>query len=355
MRFMTHLSVGQCFMVGFDGTEPPPDLIQLIREEEIGAVILFRRNITSVEQLKRLTSQLQEIAGGNLLIGIDHEGGRVFRMPPPFTQIPSMRLVAQYEHRHPGERMAFQIGQLMARELSSVGIHINFAPVLDLDTNADNPIIGDRAFSADPKMVAAMGCDLIDGLLDGGVIPCGKHFPGHGDTYEDSHHALPRVPHTPERMRIMELVPFRAAIDHGVPTLMTAHVVYEGWDSLRPATLSPRIIGSVLRDECGFDGVVITDDLHMQGVAKYWSVEVAANLSLAAGCDLLAVCRYPDAARRAIESVKTALADGLIRVERLEQSVSRIQKLKTYLKPPPPPTTCIGSPAHKALIQKLLS
>lgn len=342
-------------MVGFDGTEPPPDLIQLIREEEIGAVILFRRNITSVDQLKRLTAQLQDIAGGKLLIGIDHEGGRVFRMPSPFTQIPSMRVVGQYARRHPEDRIAFQLGQLMARELSSVGIHINFAPVLDLDTNADNPIIGDRAFGADPIFVANMGCELIDGLLDGGVIPCGKHFPGHGDTYEDSHHALPRLPHTPERMRIMELVPFRAAIDRGVPTLMTAHVVYEGWDSLRPATLSPRIIESVLRQECGFDGVVISDDLHMQGIAKYWSVEVAAGLSLAAGCDLLAICRHPESARRAIEAVKTALADGLIRVERLEQSVSRIRKLKTYLKSPVPPTTCIGSRDHQTLIQKLLT
>lgn len=352
---MAHLSVGQCFMVGFDGTKPPAELIQLIREDEIGAVILFRRNITSVEQLKHLTAQLQDIAGGNLLIGIDHEGGRVFRMPPPFTQIPSMRVVGQAARQHPNDRIAFQLGQLMARELSSVGIHINFAPVLDLDTNADNPIIGDRAFGADPGFVAAMGCELIDGLLDGGVIPCGKHFPGHGDTYEDSHNALPRVPHTPERMRILELAPFRAAIDHGVPALMTAHVVYEGWDDLRPATLSPRIIGSVLRDTCGFDGVIITDDLHMQGIAKYWSVEVAAGLSLAAGCDLIAVCRYPDAARRAIEAVKSALADGLIRVERLEQSVARIQRLKTFLKPPPPPTRCIGSAEHRAFLQKLVT
>lgn len=352
---MTHLSAGQCFMVGFDGTEPPADLIRLIREEEIGAVILFRRNITSVDQLKRLTSLLQDIAGGNLLIGIDHEGGRVFRMPPPFTQVPSMRVVGRYAQRHPEDRIAFQLGQLMARELSAVGIHINFAPVLDLDTNADNPIIGDRAFGADPIFVASMGCDLIDGLLDGGVIPCGKHFPGHGDTYEDSHHALPRLPHTPERMRIMELVPFRAAIHHGVPALMTAHVVYEGWDAMRPATLSPRIIESVLREECGFDGVVITDDLHMQGIARYWGIEVAARLSLAAGCDLLAICRYPDAARRAIEAVKTALADGLIRVERLEQSVSRIQKLKTCLKPPAPPIGCIGCREHQGLVQKLLS
>lgn len=341
-------------MVGFDGTEPPVDLIQLIREEEIGAVILFRRNIKSVEQLKRLTAQLQEIAGGNLLIGIDHEGGRVFRMPPPFTQIPSMRVVGNCARQHPQERIAFQLGQVMARELSAVGIHINFAPVLDLDTNADNPIIGDRAFGADPVFVANMGCELIDGHLDAGVIPCGKHFPGHGDTYEDSHHALPRLPHTPERMEIMELVPFRAAIDHGVPTLMTAHVVYEGWDSVRPATLSPRIIESVLRGQCGFGGVIISDDLHMQGIAKYWNVETAATMAISAGCDLLAVCRYPDSAQRAIETLKAAVADGHIRVERLEQSVARIQKLKTY-KSPTPDASCIGCRDHLALVQKLLS
>lgn len=342
-------------MVGFDGTEPPVDLIQLIREEEVGAVILFRRNIKSLEQLKRLTSQLQELAGGNLLIGIDHEGGRVFRMPPPFTQIPSMRAVAKYAQRHPQERVLFQLGQLMAKELSAVGIHMNFAPVLDLDTNADNPIIGDRAFSADPIMVANMGCDLMDGHLDVGVIPCGKHFPGHGDTYEDSHHALPHVPHTPERMEIMELVPFRAAIERGVPTIMTAHVVYEGWDAERPATLSPRIIESVLREKCGFGGVIISDDLHMQGIAKYWTVEAASIMAISAGCDLLAVCRYPDSARRAIEAVKTAVADGRIRVERLEQNIARIQKLKTYLKSPVPDAACIGCREHHALVKKIIN
>lgn len=352
---MSEFAIGQCFMVGFDGLEPPPDLIQLIREEQIGAVILFRRNIQSVEQLKRLTTQLQDIAGGNLLIGIDHEGGRVFRMPPPFTQIPSMRVVGNYVRANPEERMAFLLGQLMARELSSVGIHINFAPVLDLDTNADNPIIGDRAFGSDPLFVANVGCQLMDGLLEGGVIPCGKHFPGHGDTYEDSHHALPRLPHTPERLRIMELVPFRAAIDRGVPALMTAHVVYEGLDAERPATLSPRIIEAVLREDCHFDGVVVSDDLHMAGIAKYWGIEVASALALSAGCDLLAICRYPESAKQAIESIKTAIADGHLRVERLTESITRIQKLKTFLRPPVPPTTIIGSPDHRHLVQKLAS
>jgi beta-N-acetylhexosaminidase len=351
---MAHAAAGQLFIVGFDGAEPPVELVQLIREEEIGAVILFRRNIQSLDQFKRLTHTLQDIAGGNLLIGIDHEGGRVFRMPPPFTQIPSMRTVGDYARRFPGEKMAFQLGRIMARELAAAGIHINFAPVLDLDTNAQNPIIGDRSFGADPIVVANLGCELMDGLLDGGVIPCGKHFPGHGDTYEDSHHALPRLPHTPERLRIMELVPFRAAIHHGVPMLMTAHVIFEGWDALRPATLSPRIIESVLRKDCGFDGVIVTDDLHMQGIAKQWDVDVASVLALAAGCDFLAICRHPESARKAIEAVKTALADGLIRVERLEQSAARIQKLRNCLKPPPPDLTCVGCQSHQALIQKLL-
>lgn len=351
---MTHIAVGQCFIVGFDGTTPPPELIQLIREEEVGAIILFRRNIESLGQLHRLTAQLQEIAGGNLLIGIDHEGGRVFRMPPPFTQIPSMRAIAEYARKFPEERIAYKLGQLMGRELAAAGIHINFAPVLDLDTNADNPIIGDRAFGADPFLVANLGCDLLEGHMSVGVVPCGKHFPGHGDTYEDSHHALPHLPHTPERMNIMELVPFRAAIHHGVPMLMTAHVVYEGWDELLPATLSPRIIESVLRKDCQFDGVVITDDLHMQGIAKYWDIEIASKMALAAGCDLLAVCRYPELARQAIESVKHAVADGQILVGRLEKSIARIQSLKNILKTPTPDAKCIGCGDHRNLIRKIL-
>lgn len=350
---MAHLAVGQCFMVGFDGTEPPVELIQLIREEEIGGVILFRRNIQSLQQLLRLTGQLQEIANGKLLIGVDHEGGRVFRMPHPFTQIPTMRAVGQYAAQHPEADIARKLGQVMGRELAAAGIHINFAPVLDLDTNANNPIIGDRAFSADPLVVANLGCHMIAGHLDVGVIPCGKHFPGHGDTYEDSHHALPRLPHTLERLDIMELVPFRAAVRAQVPMLMTAHIVFEALDQVRPITLSPRGVDGLLRDKCGFNGVVVTDDLHMQGIAKYWSIEDATCLSMNAGCDLQLICRYPDSARRAIEAIKMALTDGVIRVERLEESVTRIRDLRRHLHDKQPPLSCVGSKDHRAIVDPI--
>ena len=313
--------IGQLFMVGFDGTEPPPTLVDLIRNYFIGGVILFRRNIKSHKQLAELISELKKIAGDRrLLIGVDHEGGRVFRMPSPFTQFVPMGQIKS-------PATAYEIGKRMAIELKNVGIDINFAPVLDVDTNIKNPVIGDRSFSENPVVVAELGVQLIKGLQENGVVACGKHFPGHGDTSLDSHNDLPPLPHTLVRLESLELIPFRAAIDAGVKSIMTAHVVYEGLDKDAPATLSPIIIKGLLQDGLKFRGVVFTDDLQMGALAGRWPLPGACIRALQAGCDICLICRDNVAQKKAIEHVIQAVNAGEILEDVINTACRKVRTL----------------------------
>lgn len=343
-------------MAGFDGLTVPDDIASLLRDEQLAGVILFRRNIKSVQQLAALTAELKAIAARPILIAVDHEGGRVFRMPDPFTRIPPMATVGRYVAKHPGSDMAYQLGRLMGQELAAVGINVDFAPVLDINTNPDNPIIGDRAFGNDPKSVAALGCQMIRGLHDGGVFSCGKHFPGHGDTDVDSHLGLPSIAHTWERLHLFELAPFKAAIAAGVPMLMTGHILCGVIDGELPVTLSKRAITMLLRDELGYDGVVVTDDLQMGAIAKRWSTEEAAVRSLAAGCDLALICKDPPTTQRAIQRVRQAVADGELKEAALAVSAGRIGRLldRTATLSPAPSLAAVGSASHQNLVKSML-
>ncbi|MBI4365551.1 MAG: beta-N-acetylhexosaminidase [Deltaproteobacteria bacterium] len=349
------LPIGQLFMTGFDGITPPPELLSLIREEQLGGVILFARNIRSLPQLIELTAQLREAAGRTLLIAIDHEGGRVVRLKPPFTKPPPMAWVGAYADAHPAEPVAHALGEMMGRELAAAGINVNFAPVLDINTNPDNPIIGDRALHQSPRRVAELGCDLLRGLHAGGVMSCGKHFPGHGDTPEDSHLTLPNMPATWDRLRQFELLPFRAAIAAGCPMLMTAHILYGVIDSVSPVTLSKWAITTLLRKEMGYDGVVVTDDLEMGAIARQMPPDVAAVRALAAGCDLCLICRDIACTRRAIARVREALAARELLAEPIAAAIARVHRLmdRAAHLPPPPPYTIIGDAAHRALVTRI--
>ncbi len=313
--------IGQLFMVGFDGLEPPPLLTELIRDYYVGGVILYRRNIESSKQLCELMAGIREAAGGRkLLIGVDNEGGRVFRLPPPFTQFPAMAKVTD-------EDSAYKIGKKMAEELRSVGINVNFAPILDVNTNIKNPVIGDRSFSSDARVVARLGCALIKGLQDGRVIACGKHFPGHGDTDSDSHLELPHLSHTMPRLEAIELVPFQAAISSGVKSLMTAHVVYDGIDPSAPATLSPIIINNLLRERLGFDGVVFTDDLRMRSITEMIMLPSACVRALTAGCDVCLICRDNASQKEAIEYTMAKVTAGHLPEKVIESAIRRVRRI----------------------------
>jgi beta-N-acetylhexosaminidase len=263
-----------------------------------------------------------------LLIGIDQEGGRVSRLPPPFTQLPPAAVWGRIYEMEKDLKVIFRVGQYLAQELLSVGINTDFAPVLDVNSNPKNPIIGDRAFSDDPKIAARAAVAFYLGMKREGVIACGKHFPGHGDTRSDSHLTLPRVAKSLRGLEKVELPPFREAIRKKIPMLMTAHVVYDALDPKNPATLSSLILRDLLRKKLRFDGVVISDDLQMKAISKKYSEAEASILALRAGVDLLLICRGGEEGEKILEeTARAVLADNFLR-RRVEESCRRVAFLK---------------------------
>lgn len=321
--------VGQCAMIGFTGHTVPPEVRRLIRDFGVGQLILFRRNVDSPEQVAELVRELQSVARDArqelpLLVGVDQEGGRVARLREPWTLWPPARALGQTGD----EQLARQMGEALAAELSACGIRLDFTPVMDVDTNPKNPVIGDRSFGDDPQLVGRMGVALIHGLQDGGVAACAKHFPGHGDTDLDSHFDLPAVDHSRARLEEVELPPFRMAIEAGVASFMTAHVIVRELDDTVPATLSPKVVDGLLRKELKFDGVIYTDDLEMKAVSGRWGYADAAVMAMKAGCDALPVCSKHDAQVEAMEGLIRAVESGQLPWARLDDAYARVRRLK---------------------------
>jgi beta-N-acetylhexosaminidase len=348
--------IGQLFMVGFLGTSVTPDLAAFLKDYKPGGVILFSRNLESIEQIVQLTNDLQQCNPKSpLLISIDQEGGRVSRLPKGFTIFPPCEVIGQC---HSGE-LAYAAASTIAKELKTVGINMNMAPVLDVNSNPDNPVIGDRAFSSSADTVGEMGLVTAAGLQDAKVVACGKHFPGHGDTNADSHKELPVVDAPRERLEAVEFPPFRRAAAAGIATMMTAHVLYRALDDQLPATLSPVIITRLLREQMGYDGVVLTDDLEMHAIVDHYGPGDAAVRAVLAGCDVLLICKERDREVAAFEAVEKAVASGTIDMERLDQSVARIQRVKQrYLLPYRPAVISdakliAGCRTHQALLQSI--
>jgi beta-N-acetylhexosaminidase len=256
--------IGELLIGSLSGTTITPEIRSLAREFSLGGVIFFARNIEAAEQVAELSHDVQSLSNGMpLWVSVDQEGGRVARLKEPFTVWPPMATLG----RRGDEELAGRFAAALAAELRAVGITLDYAPVLDIHTNERNPVIGDRALSTDADMVARLGVAIIRGLQEHGVAACGKHFPGHGDTSVDSHLELPLVEHPPDRIRRVECVPFRAAIEAGVRFIMTAHILVPSLDETQPATLSRRIVYDLLRDELGFEGVILSDDLEMKAIA----------------------------------------------------------------------------------------
>jgi beta-N-acetylhexosaminidase len=317
---MTLLSTcGQIVIGGFPGTTLPPSLALALRERRRGGVILFKPNVEGgPATVASLAREVHAAAPDTPFVGIDQEGGRVARLGPPLLEVPPMRTVAAWKDVELAERIARAVGA----ELASLGITIVFAPVLDVNTCPLNPVIGDRSFAVDARTCATFGAAWIRGLQSVGLLACGKHFPGHGDTSKDSHFDLPVVDQPRERLERVELEPFRAAAMAGVAALMTAHVVYTTLDSSRPATLS-RPISTDLRNTIGFRGVLVSDDLEMSAIAARWSIEDAAIESIAAGCDALLICWSEEKQERAVEAlVREATTFPAFR-ERCEEACAR--------------------------------
>lgn len=339
--------------VGFEGLAPSPEVLELI-DRGVAGVILFARNIDSPQQTADLCRQLKARAKGRpLLTCVDQEGGRVMRLRGPYSAVPPMRRLGQT--RNPD--LARRIGALLAREVRAAGFDLNFAPVLDVDTNPRNPVIGDRAFAADPQDVADMGIALIEGLQSARVAACAKHFPGHGDTHQDSHHQLPRLPHDMDRLRRIELAPFAAAIRAGVASIMTAHVIFEALDPAVPATMSKAVMHDLLRQTMGYDGLVISDDLEMKAIADHYGLDDAAVRGAIAGVDLFLVCHQPQRQHRVIDALIHAAESGTLPRTQLEAANQRLETLmRRYVQPADAlaDLSVIGCREHQAVIDEVM-
>jgi beta-N-acetylhexosaminidase len=339
--------IGQLLIGSLPGTTIPAEMRSLAREFGLGGVILFRRNIEEPEQVAELSYDVQSLAGDlPLWVSVDQEGGRVARLKKPFTVWPPMATLG----RSGDEALAHRFAAALAAELRAVGVTLDYAPVLDIHTNPKNPIIGDRALSETADGVARLGAAVIRGLQDSGVAACGKHFPGHGDTSVDSHLELPLVEHPPDRIRRVECVPFEAAIKADVAFIMTAHILVPSLDDERPATLSPRIVTGLLREELGFGGVILSDDLEMKAIAKTWAVPEAAVQAIAAGCDGLLICSGDVELQAAtLEALVRAVEQERIPFKRLEDAQSRLRRAKERFLAQP-----VASPARRGSLRHVL-
>jgi beta-N-acetylhexosaminidase len=348
---------GQLLVVGFEGTTLPPHIEESLQAGLRGGVILFKRNLPDLETAWRLCNQIINAYPAGLVpfIAVDQEGGRVCRLPSPFVTLPPMRELGKINDLELTHRAGSEVG----RELAAIGINCNFAPVLDVDTNPNNPIIGDRSFSVDPLIVAQHAMAFAHGLQDQGVIACGKHFPGHGDTALDSHLALPTVTFGRERLDKIELLPFREAIQNGLASVMTAHVSYPALDPTgMPATLSYRILTDILRTEFEFDGVVFSDDLEMRGVLENNDLSIAACLALESGADVLLVCQNDSNANDALTAIVTAAEIEPKMSTRVIASNVRFQRLRQRFVPSPQRTldslhACISRDSSQALLLEI--
>jgi beta-N-acetylhexosaminidase len=284
-----------------------------------------------------------------LLIAIDQEGGRVARLPKGFTVFPGQSVLG----RAGAPDLAYAFAEATAAELRAIGVNMNLTPVLDVHTNQHNPIIGDRAFGSDPELVEILGLAVMAGLQDNGVLACGKHFPGHGDTTADSHKELPTVPHALDRLRTVELRPFAHCFGNGLAAVMSAHVRYPALDPDYPATLSSAIMTDLLRTQLHFTGLALTDDLEMRAILDHYRIEEAAIRALQAGADILLVCKDHDRQVAAMDAVHKAVKDGTVPPPAFEQALLRVLEAKArYLlpyKPADPKTAAkrVGTTQHQ--------
>jgi len=324
--------VAQMFVFTFFGTPANQYALDVLSDWQPGAVALLPSNLGDPVSVTNLTNSLQQTvtqAGGvPLFIAVDQEGGVVAHLKDGFTEFPVPMLLTATGNTE----LAYQVAQAKASEMRAVGINMNFAPVADLHTNPDNPIIGRRSFGSNPQMVAPILSAFISGLQDGDVLATAKHFPGHGDTASDSHLTLPVIDYDLDRLEDVELVPFRAAIDSGVGAIMAAHIWFPQLESQEnlPASLSQSIISGLLRDSMQYDGLIITDAMDMDAIDTRFTPEERAFRAVEAGHDLILVGAHvsPENQIAAMQAVVNAVDDGMIDESRIDASVQRILAAK---------------------------
>lgn len=319
--------IGQSFIIGFKDQEPSADVKKFIADNSIGGTILFSRNIDNPVQVAELTNELQGLViktAPPLFVSIDMEGGRVARLKPPFTQWPPMKTLGDID----SPTLAFKFAECMGKELLTVGINMNFAPCVDVLTNPQNTVIGDRAFGSDPELVSKMASAVVRGFVKVGVIPCVKHFPGHGDTLLDSHEDLPVVEHDLKRLEEIEFVPFKKCFRARAEFCMTAHLKLAKVDPEYPATLSKKVLNEVLREKLGYRHLIITDDMEMKAITNHFPIEKAAVLAVKAGCNVLLYCHELSNQQKALEAIVKAVMDKEIPESVIEENLNKVLQTK---------------------------
>lgn len=345
-------------VAGFEGTTLNSQIEDLIVNHHVGGLILFERNFKNPRQLTRLIGDIQQLALSTppfapLFISVDQEGGRVSRLQSPFTRFPAPCCLGKAR----SESLARRFGLALGREMRAVGINMNYAPVLDVNTNPENPVIGERALSDEPEWAAKLGAAFIQGFREAGVIAVGKHFPGHGDTSQDSHLTLPKVDRDAATLEKVELAPFQFAIDRGLEVIMTAHVIYNAWDAKSPATFSIPIVKNLLREKLGFKGLIISDDLEMKAVQDHIPLESCPVLGARAGIDLFLICHDADKIKAFLKQMRGDLDAGLIPAAAVEGSAQKIMGLKSRT---PAPESGLAdlialSKEHQPLVEEMQS
>lgn len=352
--------IGQLMFMGVAGHALTADEKKWITQNNIGGVILFGRNCADPHQLRELTRELQSLHRQQadrvpLFIAIDMEGGRVMRLKSPFTPWPSLSHLGRIDN----PTVSFHFTYRMGLEMKAVGINLDFAPCLDVLSNPSNTAIGDRAVSSDPLMVEKHASALVRGYIKAGVIPCVKHFPGHGNTIVDSHEELPIESADGEVLRQREMVPFKKSFRARADLLMTAHIRYEKLDPQHPATLSKKIVTDLLRNELRYRGLSITDDLGMKAITKNYSIEEGAVLALEAGQDLLLYCNEPEAPPRAFDAILEATAQGRLAPDLISAVHARVLAFKKAkaispdLMPAEEALKVIGHPDHLRIADEI--
>jgi beta-N-acetylhexosaminidase len=347
--------IGQLAIIGFPGHTVPADVKKLIAAFDLGGVIYFARNSAEPAQVRDLSREVASLAREwPFWISVDQEGGRVARLRRPFTEWPPMMTLG----RSGDPELAGDFAAALASELRAVGINLDYTPVLDIHTNAANPVIGDRALGTTAEVVSQFGTALITRLHESGIVACGKHFPGHGDTSTDSHFELPVVEHPPDRLEAIEYAPFRAGIQAGLAAIMTAHVLVPSLDPDRPATLSKKIVQDVLKGALGFDGMVFSDDMGMKALAAKHPLPEAVVQAIQAGVDVVLLCNSTqDEQVEALEALIHALEAGALPAARVEDALSRQWRAKTRfaaaLSAEPAPLSTVGLDAHQRISDRM--
>lgn len=323
--------IGQMVIIGLDGYTMNGTTKKMIEDYHVGGFILFGENIKNSDQLITLVNSLKNTNLKSklpLFLSVDEEGGRVSRMPKEFKKLPTNKIIGKVNN----EDFSYKIGNILGEEIKALGFNMDFAPVLDINSNPKNTVIGDRSFGTNSIIVSKLGIQTMKGIQISGVIPVVKHFPGHGDTSVDSHIGLPSVSTDINTLKRFELVPFDNAIKSGADAVMIAHILLNKIDSKNPASLSKIVITDLLRKQLNFNGLVITDDMTMGAVLKNYNINDAAIKSVNAGSDIVLVCHGSNNEIKVINALKEAVANGTISKNRVDESVYRILKLKSKYK-----------------------